>query len=264
MKRWTTGALLLGFVAAGACGGDAGSSGEEDAPPADVSGELASSATAAERDSPPPPPAAPAEETTTTGGDVNPLMNPAAPEMNEQAPASFRVRMETSKGEVVLEINRSWSPTGVDRFYNLVQAGFYDGVRFFRVLDGFMAQFGINGDPAIQARWRNANIADDPVVEGNTRGRISFAKSNLPNSRSTQLFINTVDNTPLDEMGFSAIGEVVSGMDVVDALYSGYGEGAPRGGGPEQGQLQRRGNEYLEADFPELDYIITAEIVNDN
>lgn len=263
MKRWTTGALLIGVIAMGACGGDAGSAGEEEAAPADDAGELASSRTTVEPDSPPPPPRPAAEETTTTGGDVNPLMNPAAPEMNEQAPASFRVRMETSRGEVVLELNRLWSPTGVDRFYNLVQAGFYDGVRFFRVLDGFMAQFGINGDPAIQSRWRNANIADDPVVEGNTRGRISFAKANFPNSRSTQLFINTVDNTPLDEMGFAAIGEVVSGMDVIDALYSGYGEGAPQGGGPHQGELQQRGNAYIEADFPELDYIITAEIVTD-
>jgi peptidyl-prolyl cis-trans isomerase A (cyclophilin A) len=185
--------------------------------------------------------------------------------MNEMAPASFKVRLTTTKGEVMLELHRAWAPNGVDRVYNLVRAGFYDGVRFFRVLDGFMAQFGINGDPAIQGRWRNANIVDDPVVEGNARGRLTFAKSGAPNSRSTQLFINYGDNSNLDGMGFSAIGEVVEGMDVIDSLYSGYGEGGPSGSGatgPDQAGIQRRGNEYLAADFPDLDFIEKAEIVN--
>ena len=189
---------------------------------------------------------------------VNPLMNPSDPEMNHMAPATFRVRLDTSKGEVVLELHRAWAPLGVDRFYNLVRAGFYDGVRFFRVLDGFMAQFGINGDPRIQARWRAANIPDDPLVEGNSRGRLTFAKTTAPNSRSTQLFINYEDNSNLDPMGFSAIGEVVEGMEVVDELYSGYGEGA---GAPDQGLIRRRGNEYLISEFPDLDYIESAEII---
>ena len=258
MRRWTTRVVLLAFVALGGCGGDDGSSAaEESAEPA------ASTEPVAERtETPPsPPPAAAPAEPTTTGGAVNPLMNPAAPEMNEAAPGTFRVRLNTSEGEVILELHRAWSPRGVDRFYNLVEAGFYDGVRFFRVLDGFMAQFGINGDPSIQAQWRGATIPDDPVAEGNTRGRLTFAKTQRPNSRSTQLFINTVDNSPLDGMGFAAIGEVVSGMDVVDALYSGYGEGAPRGTGPDQARLQQEGNAYLEAEFPELDYIESAEII---
>jgi len=199
----------------------------------------------------------------TGGAAVNPLMNPRDPAVNETAPATFRVRLNTSRGEVVLELHRDWSPAGVDRFYNLVRHGFYDGVRFFRVLDGFVAQFGINGDPAIQSRWRAATMPDEPVVEGNTRGQLTYAKGG-PNSRSTQLFINYGDNSRLDPLGFSALGEVVEGMDVVDRLYSGYGEGGPAGSGatgPDQALIQRRGNDYLTAEFPQLDYIETAEII---
>ncbi|MDE2942822.1 MAG: peptidylprolyl isomerase [Gemmatimonadota bacterium] len=180
------------------------------------------------------------------------------------APATFQARFETSKGTFVVEAHREWAPNGVDRFYNLVENGFFDDVRFFRVIAGFMAQFGINGDPAIQSGWRDANIQDDPVVMGNTRGRISFAQTSMPNSRSTQLFINFGDNSRLDGMGFAAIGEVIEGMDVVDALYSGYGEGAPGGSGPSQGRIQEEGNVYLEAEFAELDYIERATISSEN
>lgn len=192
------------------------------------------------------------------------LGDPASAEMNERAPEAFQVRFETTKGTFVVEAHRSWSPNGVDRFYNLVRGGFFHEVRFFRVIAGFMAQFGINGDPTIQSAWRDANIVDDPVVMGNTRGRVSFAKTGMPDSRSTQLFINFGDNSRLDEMGFSAIGEVIEGMEVVDALYSGYGEGAPGGSGPDQGRIQEEGNTYLGADFPELDYIERAVIAGEN
>ena len=201
-------------------------------------------------------------ETAGRPAEAESLMNPASPEMNETAPDSFRVRFVTSRGDFVVALHRDWAPHGVDRFYNLVRHGFYDGTRFFRVLEGFVAQWGIQGDPQIQARWRGATIPDDPVVQGNSRGRLTFAKSQSPNSRSTQLFINLGDNTNLDALGFAAIGEVVEGMQVVDALYAGYGEGAPRGEGPDQGQIQMRGNEYLIGEFPELDYIEKAEILD--
>jgi len=190
----------------------------------------------------------------------NPLLYPAAPAMNEQAPDMYRARFETSKGDFVIEVHREWAPIGADRFYNLVNAGYYDDVRFFRVISGFMAQFGMHGDPLVTAQWRAAPIQDDPVVGSNTRGTVTFAMTGQPNSRTTQIFINFGNNTNLDGMGFAPFGEVVEGMEVVDQLYSGYGEGAPRGAGPDQGQIQGRGNEYLNADFPNLDYVIRATI----
>jgi peptidyl-prolyl cis-trans isomerase A (cyclophilin A) len=255
--RW----MALAAIAAGlaGCGGDAADRAADT--PEETATEATPPAAAPEESPTEAAEAAPAAAPESTGGTVNILMNPQDPQLNREAPQTFRVRLTTSKGPVVLELHRDWSPRGVDRFYNLVEAGFYDGVRFFRVLDGFMAQFGINGDPRIQARWANANIQDEPVVEGNTRGRITYAKSARPNSRSTQLFINFEDNSPLDAQGFAAIGEVVEGMDVVDRLYSGYGEGPPRGAGPNQGLIQQRGNEYLNSDFPDLDYIEKAEVI---
>src|SRR5215468_12784976 len=145
----------------------------------------------------------------------SPLSNPAA--LNEQAPATFKVRFDTSKGLFVVEVTRAWAPKGADRFYNLVKNGFYDNVRFFRVISGFMAQFGINGDPAIMANWRTAQIPDDPVTQSNTRGMITFATAG-PNSRTSQVFINFADNSRLDQSGFAPFGKVISGMNVVDAL----------------------------------------------
>jgi peptidyl-prolyl cis-trans isomerase A (cyclophilin A) len=186
------------------------------------------------------------------------LKNPAA--LNEKAPDTFKARIETSKGAFVIDVHRAWAPMGADRFYNLVKNGFYDDARFFRVLDGFMAQIGINGNPAIQSSWRNATIQDDPVKESNKRAFVTFAKSSAPNSRSTQIFINYRDNANLDKSGFAPFGEVTTGMDVVDKLYSGYGEGAPGGRGPEQGKIQVEGNAYLTKDFPKLDYIKKATI----
>jgi peptidyl-prolyl cis-trans isomerase A (cyclophilin A) len=185
------------------------------------------------------------------------LTNPAA--LSEAAPPVYKVRFDTSKGPFVVEVHRDWAPNGADRFYNLVKNGFYDDTRFFRVISGFMVQFGINGEPAISAPWRTATISDDPVKQSNKRGYITFATSGR-NSRTSQVFINFTDNAGLDGQGFSPFGQVVSGMNVVDALYSGYGEGAPSGRGPEQGRIQREGNAYLKKDFPSLDYIKKATI----
>jgi len=185
------------------------------------------------------------------------LGNPAA--LNEQAPAVYKVNVETSKGPFVIEVHRDWAPVGADRFYNLVKNGFYDNDRFFRVISGFMVQFGVNGDPKVSAVWREANIKDDPVRQSNSRGMITFATAG-PNTRTTQVFINFGDNGALDRMGFAPFGRVVSGMNVVDALYSGYGEGAPRGSGPDQQRVQSQGNAYLTHDFAKLDYITKASI----
>ena len=165
------------------------------------------------------------------------LANPGS--LNEQAPATYKVKFDTSKGAFVVEVRRDWAPNGADRFYNLVKNGFYDDVRFFRVINGFMVQFGINGDPKVSSVWREARIRDDAVKQSNKRGYITFATAG-PNTRTTQVFINFADNAGLDAQGFSPFGQVVSGMDVVDKLNAEYGEGAPRGRGPDQGRTQRK------------------------
>jgi peptidyl-prolyl cis-trans isomerase A (cyclophilin A) len=185
------------------------------------------------------------------------LGNPAA--LTEQAPATYKARFDTSKGVFVIDVRREWAPVGADRFYNLVKNGFYDENRFFRVISGFMVQFGINGNPQVSAPWRNAQIKDDPVKQSNKRGFITFATSG-PNSRTTQVFINFGDNSRLDGMGFASFGQVSSGMNVVDQLYSDYGEGAQSGRGPNQGRIQGEGNAYLTKDFPNLDFVRKATI----
>ena len=193
-----------------------------------------------------------------------PLYNPmllTPDSLAETAPDMFRARFETSKGDFVIEVHRDWSPNGADRFYNLVSNGFFDNVRFFRVIAGFMAQFGIHGDTAVAAAWREQRIPDDSVVRSNTRGFVSYAMGG-PNTRTTQIFINYGDNSRLDGMGFPPFGQVVAGMDVVDSLYSGYGESAPRGRGPKQPDIQSQGNAYLEKDFPYLDFVRKATIVS--
>ena len=190
----------------------------------------------------------------------NALLDPSSPEVNQTAPDEFMVIFETSRGEISIEVRRAWSPNGVDRFYNLVVNGYYDECRFFRVVAGFMAQIGMHGDPQIGKLWGDANIPDDPVVESNTRGMVTFAKSQAPNSRSTQIFFNYRDNSGLDNDGFSPFGKVVEGMDVVEALYAGYGDAAPGGSGPTQGQIRSGGNAYLKAEFPKLDYVKKARI----
>ncbi len=180
------------------------------------------------------------------------LKNPAA--LKEKAPAKYKADFVTTEGEFVVEVTRAWSPNGADRFYNLVKNGFFTGTKFFRVLPGFMAQFGIHGDPTISSKWQTANIPDDKVVASNKRGYITFATAG-PNTRTTQLFINFGDNARLDASGFSPFGKVIKGMEVVDKIYSGYGEQ------PSQGQIQAEGNKYLEKDWPKLDSIKKATIV---
>ena len=177
----------------------------------------------------------------------------------EQAPGSYKVQFDTSKGTFEVQVTRAWAPQGADRFYNLVKSGFYDNVRFFRVISGFMVQFGISGDPKVMAGWRDKPIKDDPVTQSNKRGYITFAMAG-PNTRTSQVFINFVDNTNLDRMGFAPFGRVIAGMNVVDKLNAEYGEGAPRGRGPDQGRMQREGNAYLAKDFPRLDYVKKATI----
>ena len=177
----------------------------------------------------------------------------------QHPPDSYKVRFETSKGDFVISVTRDLSPLGADQFYTLVKSGFYDGARFFRVLPGFVVQFGIAADPATTAKWRDANLQDEPVKQSNKRGTITYAKGG-PNTRSTQVFINLADNARLDPSGFSPFGVVTQGMEVVDQFYSGYGEGAPNGNGPAQSSAESDGNAYLIREFPKLDYIKKATI----
>jgi peptidyl-prolyl cis-trans isomerase A (cyclophilin A) len=208
---------------------------------------------------PPPPPNAKAEAPEAPVNKV--LLDPSLPEWVGEAPAVFKARFTTSKGDFTILVTREWSPRGADRFYHLVKNGFYDGVVFFRVVSGFMAQFGIHGSPEASAVWRNAKIQDDPVVQSNKRGMVTYAKGGA-NSRTTQVFINYGDkNDRLDPMGFSPFGKVIEGMEVADSLYSGYGDGPPAGRGPNQGRIQAEGNAYLKSELKELDYIKTARII---
>jgi peptidyl-prolyl cis-trans isomerase A (cyclophilin A) len=188
------------------------------------------------------------------------LYDPARADL--KAPGVFDVRFETTKGDVLLRVHRNWAPMGADRFYNLVKIGYFDDTAFFRVLPGFMAQFGISGDPEVNRIWRKSEIPDDSVRESNRRGYLSFATAG-PNTRTTQVFINYGDNSQLDGMGFAPIGRVVDGMNVVDSLFSGYGEGSPQGKGPNQGYIQARGNDYLRQFFPNLDYIKKATVTKE-
>ncbi len=178
---------------------------------------------------------------------------------NQRAPETFTARLDTTAGPIDIEVHRAWSPNGADRFYTLVREGYFTDVAFFRVISGFMAQGGIHGDPNVARTWRDRRIPDDPVVQSNRRGFVSFAMAG-PGTRTTQFFINLVDNTRLDGMGFSPFGQVRD-MTAVDALHSGYGEGAPSGRGPAQGRIQAEGNAYLRRDFPELSYIRSASIL---
>jgi peptidyl-prolyl cis-trans isomerase A (cyclophilin A) len=186
------------------------------------------------------------------------LLQPAT--LRAKAPEVYEVKFVTTAGEFTLQVTRAWAPNGADRFYNLVRHHFYDGTSFFRVLPGFMAQFGLSAYPEVSKAWEQANIKDDRVVQSNHRGFISFAMAG-PNTRTTQVFINYGNNENLDKMGFSAFGMVTDGMEVVDKLYSGYGEGAPDGHGPSQDLIGNRGRSYLQQNFPKLDSIKTATLV---
>jgi peptidyl-prolyl cis-trans isomerase A (cyclophilin A) len=213
---------------------------------ADEAKKDANSTVPAAGDKAPPPASAPA------------FNDPA--QLTEKAPETYKVQFDTTKGKFTVEVTRSLSPNGADRFYNLVRSGYFKDTAFFRVISGFMCQFGIHGDPAVSAKWRPARIPDDPVKGSNKRGTLTYAMAG-PNTRTTQFFINFGDNTQLDSMGFSQFGKVVEGMDVVDKINPEYGEGAPRGRGPDQGRIQVEGNAYLKKDFPNLDYIKSATIV---
>jgi len=184
---------------------------------------------------------------------ANPLLDPA--QAQETAPDRFRARFETTRGEFTVEVVRDWAPRGADRFYNLVKLGFYDDVALFRIVDGFVAQFGISGDPEVSRAWSDARIPDEPVEQSNVRGTITYAKTDAPHSRTTQLFINYADNSNLDAGGFAPFGRVVEGMDVVDSFYSGYGNDV------DQGLAERRGNDYFRNDRPKLDFIERARLV---
>jgi len=180
------------------------------------------------------------------------LRNPAG--LTEQAPARFKTNFDTSKGLFVVEVHRDWAPLGVDRFYNLVKNGFYDEVRFYRVVPNFMVQFGMHGDPAVTAAWNRTTLNDDPVKQSNKKGYITYANTGRPNSRGTNLFISYKDNAFLDSQRFAPFGEVVQGMDVVEKINSQYGEQ------PEQPSMISQGNAYLIKAFPKLDYIKAATI----
>ena len=192
-----------------------------------------------------------------TAAPTGDLLDPS--KATETAPDKFAVRLETTKGEIIIDVDRALAPKGADRFYNLVKIGYYNDVAFFRVIDGFMAQIGIHGDGKVNEVWRNARIDDDAVKGSNTPGMVTFATAG-PNTRTTQFFINFADNNRLDGMGFAPFGKVRD-MKVVELLYKGYGKGAPRGAGPDQGRLQSEGNPYLRAQFPQLDYIKSATIL---
>jgi len=185
------------------------------------------------------------------------LLNPAS--LNEQAPDKYKVKFDTSKGEFIVEVTRDWAPIGADRFYNLVKNGFYDNCKFYRNIEGFMVQFGINGNPKVMAAWRPAQIKDDPPKHSNTRGFITFAMGG-PNTRTTQVFINFGDNSRLDKDGFAPFGKVTKGMNIVESLYNKYG--AKPGEPQSQTQAQMQGNVYLEKEFPNLDFIKTATILS--
>jgi cyclophilin family peptidyl-prolyl cis-trans isomerase len=191
------------------------------------------------------------------------LLSPNAPEWTQRAPEEFRVRMETTKGPIVIEVHRDWAPRGADRFYNLVRFGYYDDTRFFRVVKGRWAQFGINGDPKISSLWRNRTIPDDPRRVSNSLGAVAFAFA-VPHGPSTEVFINLRDNSPtLDAQGFAPFGRIVAGMDAALALNAEYGESS--GGGIRAGRqelLFSEGNAYIDKTFPRLDKIISAKIIS--
>jgi cyclophilin family peptidyl-prolyl cis-trans isomerase len=194
-------------------------------------------------------PAAPASQSASA------LNNPSA--LNAQAPDVYWAKFDTTKGSFVIKVTRSWAPIGADRFYNLVKNGFYSNASFFRVIPGFIVQFGISADPKVSAVWHDADIQDDPVKQSNVAGTVTFATAG-PNTRTTQVFINLANNQSLDAQGFAPFGTVTAGMDVAQSFYSGYGEGAPNGNGPDQQLIQSQGEAYLAANFPNLDHIKSA------
>ncbi len=227
-RRSSTFALLVAASLVGACGG--GEPKQEEAQPQE---------------------AAPAVDPSS------PLLTPG--DLTEIAPETYRVRFETSVGAIVVQVNKAWSPNGADRFYNLVKNGYYDDTRFYRVVEGFMAQFGLKGVNAIDQAWRDATFPDDPFTQSNRRGTITFAHAG-PDTRTTQVFFNFKDNAHLDESGFTPFGEIVEGLDVLDKVYSGYGELPPAGKGPDYATAWVQGNKYLDENFPEMTKVVSATL----
>ncbi|MCZ6795099.1 MAG: peptidylprolyl isomerase [Planctomycetota bacterium] len=286
LRCWIVASFATALLAVGGCKppeGEGDKSGTEGTPggtqsteESDVSGKPTEGGDPAKTQEPPASSTPPAEPEKPAGPEkATAPEQPTAPEKpaaphpaltdpslaKEQAPDVFQAKFETSQGDFVVEVHRDWAPRGADRFYNLVRIGFFDDIRFFRVLNSpphpFMAQFGINGDPAVSSKWTGAPIQDDPVEQSNKRGFITFATSG-PNSRTTQVFISYSDNSRLDKDGFAPFGQVVEGMNVVDSLHGGYGEGRTA---PNQGLIQSQGNAYLEAQFPKLDFVNRATIL---
>lgn len=250
--------LMVSFLLAGltACGGRPSSQPEEKSPENPASPAPAASAPAATT---PAAPAAPAAAEKKSSPFDPALLKPS--DLRAKAPGEYDVRFATSQGNFTVKVTRAWAPNGADRFYNLVRHHFFDGSSFFRVLPGFVVQFGLSAYPQVSHAWAQAAIKDDPVVQSNRPGTITYAMAG-PNTRTTQVFINLGDNQRLDPMGFAPFGVVTDGMDVVQKLYSGYGEGAPDGNGPNQELIQTRGRAYLERSFPKLDTIKTAKLVS--
>ncbi len=267
-----TGLIVVLFAGCGGCGGDKA----EEAVPAQEEPAVETAPQPEE----PPAEAATKEEETPMEEKTTPEAVPTEEEKaaataeeaakaaladpslaNETAPDSFKVQFETTKGNFVIEATREYSPAGVDRFYNLVKIGFFEDIAFFRVLEGFVVQFGIHGDPEIALTWQDATIPDEPTKVSNKPTFLTYAHGG-PDTRSTQFFINLVDNASLDDRGFPPIGKVIEGMEVVASLYGGYGEGAPMGRGPSQAKINSIGNSYLKKEFPNLDYIKTATLVD--
>jgi peptidyl-prolyl cis-trans isomerase A (cyclophilin A) len=192
-----------------------------------------------------------------------PLAPPDSARLILAGPDSFTVRFVTSRGAFDVRVHRDWAPRGSDRIYYLARAHFYDGVRFFRTVRGFVTQFGLHGDTAVARAWRGQRLQDDRPVKSNVRGTVSFAAGGA-NTRTTQIYISYGNNSRLDTLGFAVFGQVIRGMEtVVDSLYNGYGEGAPRGQGPSQQEIGRQGNAYLIREFPMLDYVVTARVTEE-
>jgi peptidyl-prolyl cis-trans isomerase A (cyclophilin A) len=244
--------LLLGVLALTACG----KKDERVSIDSTASGSAAAAATPTTSA----PSATAARTTPPASGPLASTVHPSLldpSKLTAKAPAVFKAQFTSSTGDFVIEVHRDWAPNAADRFYNLVRAGFFDNTRFFRVVDGFIVQFGISGDPAVASKWNNASIPDDPAKQSNKAGYVTFDETNLPSSRSTQVFINYGDNARLDGMRLAPFGKVIKGMEAVNAIYKGYGES------PNQAQIQSAGNAYLDSQFPKLDGVKYAKIMTD-
>jgi peptidyl-prolyl cis-trans isomerase A (cyclophilin A) len=249
----TTVPMLLGATALAACSKTPAEPGTNASVESATAASQAATPAAPQTAAPVASPAAAPRPSGSPASVVHPeLLDPT--KLTAKAPETFKAKFTTTKGEFIVEVHRDWAPNGADRFYNLVKAGFYDDTRFFRTVEGFMVQFGISGDPAVNTHWQEQGIPDDPVKQSNKRGFVTFAQKSVPSSRTTQIFINYGDNSRLDN-SFSPFGRVVSGMEVVDSFYKGYGET------PNQALIQSKGNAYLDPTFPNLDGVRHAEVV---